>query len=475
MLRKFFKDTSGNFGMITAILMVPLIAAAGMGLDYSTAVMKKDELQNAADSAVLYAASSTETDETKLKDIVKKTFLANAPKNFETSLNVDSVTIDSSGTISLNASADLPLALMRIMGQQSARVSILAQSMRGSGDDVEIALVLDNTGSMSGQKLTDLKTAATEMVKTFENDTRSRDKVKFSVVPFSVYVNVGTQYRASTWLRDSQDQTIQTCYDQAKQTGWTNCRTETYQAYPYNVNCRQVTKTGYNDGAPYQYQDWVCDPGQLTTYSYQACDPVYSGTEKICYNNTYTWYGCVGSRNPGYDTKDGYPSQTWPGIYNTECGVPLLPLTNNYSSIYSKINSMTANYETYIQAGIMWGWNTLSQEAPFTEGAPYDSDVRKYMIVMTDGENTRSANWGLHNDYNTAAADTAMLETCENAKARKINVFTIGVGIANTTTGDKLAKCATDGSMAYSLSDSAALREIFKKIGKEIMKPRLSM
>ena len=68
-----------------------------------------------------------------------------------------------------------------------------------------------------------------------------------------------------------------------------------------------------------------------------------------------------------------------------------------------------------------------------------------------------------------------MLETCTNAKARKISVFTIGVGVSNTTTGDNLAKCATDGSMAFSMNDSSALREIFRKIGKEIMKPRLSM
>ncbi|MCA0257304.1 MAG: VWA domain-containing protein [Proteobacteria bacterium] len=474
MFRKFIDDIGGNFSMITALLLVPMIGVVGLGIDYSSALLKKEDLQNAADSAVLYAASSTETDEAKVKDLVTKTFKATAPAGFDASLTINAVTVDTDGRISLDATADLPVTMMKVFGQSAIKVNIFAQSMRGSGDDVEIALVLDNTGSMAGKKLTDLKAAATDMVKTFENDKRSKDKVKFSVVPFSVYVNVGTKYRNESWLRDTQDQSIKTCYDEQVQTGTKNCRYE-YRTYtPYDQNCRYVTKTAYNDGAPYTYQQWVCDQGKAYSKKEYVCDPVYK-TQQKCYTTDYTWYGCVGSRDPGFDTKDGSPSKTWPGIYNQTCGQTLLPLTNAYSSIYSKISSMSASGQTYIQAGIMWGWNTLSQEAPFTEGAPYDSDVRKYMIVMTDGENTRSNNWGYHTNYDTAAADKAMLETCTNAKARKISVFTIGVGVGNTTTGDNLAKCATDGSMAFSMDDSSALREIFRKIGKEIMKPRLSM
>ena len=202
MLRKFIDDIGGNFSMITALLMVPMIGVVGLGIDYSSALLKKEDLQNAADSAVLYAASSTETDEAKVKDLVTKTFKATAPAGFDASLAINAVTVDTDGRISLDATADLPVTMMKVFGQSAIKVNIFAQSMRGSGDDVEIALVLDNTGSMAGKKLTDLKAAATDMVKTFENDKRSKDKVKFSVVPFSVYVNVGTKYRNEGTIRN---------------------------------------------------------------------------------------------------------------------------------------------------------------------------------------------------------------------------------------------------------------------------------
>ena len=38
--------------------------------------------------------------------------------------------------------------------------------------------------------------------------------------------------------------------------------------------------------------------------------------------------------------------------------------------------------------GLAWGWRVLSPSPPFTEGAPYGPEVRKVIVLMSDGENT---------------------------------------------------------------------------------------
>lgn len=476
MIRKFLSEKDGNFGMMTALLMVPLIAVAGLGLDYTSAVLKKEDLQHAADSAVLLAASSTTSDTEELKAVISKAFLASVPADSDATIEIHSIDVDTSGRISIDATAEIPLSMMKVVGQSSMKVNIFSQSMRGSGDDVEIALVLDNTGSMAGQKLTDLKLASRDLVKTFEGDSKAKDKTKFSVVPFATYVNVGLGNRTATWLTNTKNYDEKSCYTHWPVTGYTNCRTATYTDYKTNT-CHDEERVGYSDGFPYTYNERVCVKSDPYEVEYQSCDTVYGPGEERCSTASHYWNGCVGSREADYDTRAGFAEKPWPGIMDIWCGQPLLPLTNKYSAVYDKIARMSAQYDTYIQPGVLWGWETLSPEAPFSEGAPYASKVRKFMIIMTDGINTLSRSPGqpYHQGNDVETANARTLLTCTNAKEKGITIFTIGVGIASTSTEAMLAKCASEGSMAYSLADSAALREIFKKIGKEIMKPRLSM
>ena len=62
---------------------------------------------------------------------------------------------------------------------------------------IELSLVLDVTGSMSGQKLTDLKKAATDMVATLlPADGRNDARVRIAVIPFAAAVNAGTYANA---------------------------------------------------------------------------------------------------------------------------------------------------------------------------------------------------------------------------------------------------------------------------------------
>lgn len=53
MFKRFADDRSGNFGMMTAIIMIPLLLAGGSVIDVSTAYVQKNNMQGIADAAAL--------------------------------------------------------------------------------------------------------------------------------------------------------------------------------------------------------------------------------------------------------------------------------------------------------------------------------------------------------------------------------------------------------------------------------------
>lgn len=58
LLTRLMKSNSGNFGIMTAILLPVTLATAGVAIDLTRMVEVRSELQNAADSAALAAASA---------------------------------------------------------------------------------------------------------------------------------------------------------------------------------------------------------------------------------------------------------------------------------------------------------------------------------------------------------------------------------------------------------------------------------
>ena len=44
---RFLKDRSGNFGILVALMLVPVIGAAGLALDYTNALSIKGRVQGA--------------------------------------------------------------------------------------------------------------------------------------------------------------------------------------------------------------------------------------------------------------------------------------------------------------------------------------------------------------------------------------------------------------------------------------------
>lgn len=453
-LTSMLSDRGGNFALMTALVATPVIVASGIAIDMITAYATRTEMQNAADAAVLAAASSGETEAAKLKTIAQNSFQANFKSAFAQDIRITDFSVSSDNRITLKASARTPLTLAKLIRPEGIDVKILSQAQSGSEDDIEIALVLDNTYSMTGQKLTDLKAASNALLDVFEKMDAKQKKARFSIVPFSRYVNVGMSYRKASWLdvKDDYSTTARVCSKSRPIISQSGCTT--------------VKKTGYNDGVPYTYNQKICNS---TVYG----DEVETCADKT---TTYKWTGCVGSRTNPLDTQDISPDKKYPGLLNTSCGAAITTLTSDYTKLRAAIKAMVANDETYIAPGVLWGWNTLSQNEPFTDGKAYDADVKKFIIIMTDGTNTVSPSYPTHGNKDVVKSNTLMSTVCQNAKAKGVTLFTVAVGIDKTSsTAVELGKCASDADKAVLVQDSKKLVGIFEGIAGQILTPRLTM
>lgn len=451
MLKSFASNRSGNFGMMAALLSLPLFGAAALAVDYVNAASHRASIQNAVDAAVLAAAASGKKTEKEMRVVAEKALLSNVDKELGDTLEISGFVLTSDGQVTMSVNGRLPSTFARIFNLDVLKVGVNAQAQRPGGQTIEIALVLDNTYSMVGQKLTDLKSAANALIKTFE-DVADLD-VKIAVVPFSRYVNVGTQYRNQSWLQVDPDSS----------TTKNVCRKT--KPLISKSGCYRETTHGMNDGVP-------------TTGSREVCSSyTYGPEETVCWDSTsnVTWRGCVGSRDAPLDINDTRPDRRIPGLMNQNCSAPLLTLTDNFTAVRNSIKSMVAQNETYIPAGVMWGWRVLSPQVPFTEGEVYSKDVRKFMIVMTDGSNTLSPRYPYHNGTDGTYADQLMIKACNNAKLESIEIFTVGVDVPNASTRDGLVTCASNPKNAIAISDSAKLGLAFKGIANEILSIRLTM
>ncbi|NBN80194.1 pilus assembly protein TadG [Microvirga tunisiensis] len=198
----FAVETRGVFLPIAGFMLLILIVVAGAGTDFGRAILIRARVAAAVDAAVLAVARDLSVKimtDAEISDVLNKSFQSNL-----TSLNLEGVsmgnlvyTIDPvEGTVEATATANVPTTFIFMggIGPKTIPVSVTAQSTY-SLFDVELAMVLDITGSMNtNNNIASLRTAATSVVdilippETSESDSR----VKISLVPYSQGVNLGT-------------------------------------------------------------------------------------------------------------------------------------------------------------------------------------------------------------------------------------------------------------------------------------------
>jgi len=188
-----------------------------------------------------------------------------------------------------------------------------------------------------------------------------------------------------------------------------------------------------------------------------------------------TWEGCVGSRLNGNDETPTQRGGAIPTFANNICGSEILPLTSNMRKARSSINGLKPRGWTYIPSGITWGWRTLEGELPIrVKAAPTDTDHKKVMVIMTDGQNTRSKSQLTHEGQNINDANAKTARLCDKVKGDDIEVYTIAYALDDRTTKNLMRDCASSTAKFFDASNAAELSQAFEQIGRSLDVLRIS-
>lgn len=472
-LSRFGRNSSGNVAIIFGIALVPIMLAVGVAVDFSRVAAAHTAAQNAADAAALAIASLPIGSDAEMESVARKYVNSNDAHTLAASAGLTEFDYDPlTRRVKLVVSGSLDTEFLGVVGIKQINYHATSTAVRATRGSVELAMVLDNTWSMNGEKLDALKSASIQLVDMLKQDPNAN--VKIGLVPYADYVNVGTDNRYADWVSVPSDYSV---------TSQRVCHT-----YTTRTTCQRSGPTRYctryTDGVPETYN---CTPSICTKIDvapYESCSG--GGTTH------YTWFGCVGSRTKGnLRLTDAEPATPYPGYLATRqnCLNPIVPLTDSKSTIITALQNMIVNVggykpETYIPGGLIWGVNILSPTAPFSQGAAYDKknlQPRKVLMLMTDGANTLRLNPsnGQHIPPNSPSQlDKTYRDQqaiCDYAKSLNIEVFTVAFGVGTDAVSKAAMKsCATDAAHYFDAADRSELMAAFQNIAQNLSNVRLA-
>lgn len=501
-------DNRGNVAMVAALAMGP-ICVAGLGaVDLARAVNAKSQLQDALDTAALGAARTNATTDSQLQAAGQRYLAQNLSLSDSFTLTSSSFTFGDNGRVVATARLDVTPFIAGLLSGGTMPVVASTEVVRADMK-VEVALVLDNTGSMSqNNKLSYLKDAAKQFITKMEdasNKAIEPNSVKISLVPFSSTVRLDeSAYRYASWIDQSGTSPIN---DEIFTTA-----TGTQHANRFSLFAALGTSWGgcvEMRKAPYDVQDTAPTSGATLYTPYFAPDEPDSRTNGYGqdYQNDYISDGTSSSNwrvRQGmitkYKSKSGLNSSKGP---NAGCGLSkIMRLTTNFSSLRSAVDNMQASGNTNIPIGMAWGWNTISPNAPFQDGVAYGTPkYKKIVVLMTDGANTISQRdtpndgsyaatgyiWqgrvlkadgtplqqGATDADRTAALDSRLELLCNNMKAKDIEIYTVRVEVTDDTS-TLLQTCASGRDYYYDVQDASTLTTVFESIAGQIAALHLS-
>lgn len=444
---RLWRDTRGNFAMMTGIVMPVLLVGTGFGVNIGQVTLTRANLLAALDAAVTSTARDLTTGAIQEKDarpLVEAFLIANGLRAYaeDGRLKLDSLTIDRQArTVSAQASVLLDVAFPFFASQNQQLITTRSAALY-SDKRVEVAMMLDVTGSMSGSKIRDLKAAATNAIDALIGAQNPQNpRVRIALIPYSDGVNVGSALANETVFVEREgrwDLPPPIGASQAQITANTGARTN---------NCATERRTE-NLGVDYS------DDGP---------------------DARRTWY---------YDkSKKYYAKVNRDDRLKTCVRAVLRPLTADAALLKQQIQGFSIDGYTGGAIGIQWtyymlspNWRAAIRRADLGDG-PEDHDPRevaKIAILMTDGDfNTAHADavGDVQNQKSKSRANAEAL--CRRMKDDGIEIFTIGFGLGNNQNARRIMQnCASSDTNAlkhyFETSTGSELNEAFMTIARNI-------
>jgi|APMI01.1.fsa_nt_gi Flp pilus assembly protein TadG len=495
--RKFREEPSGSVAIMFAVSAGAVMMMMGAAVDYSRMITAKSKLQAATDATILSLARQGTLSSQELSTKAAQLLSTHVGNDPNASIVAGPDHRNSGAEMCIDTQTSIAASIMKIVRIDSLQVK--ATSCAAVSDAFyEIALVLDNSGSMSQaagntSKIAAVRSAASKMVDEFApiNGTQI---AAFSVVPFAASVNIGPQnYNASfmdrsgkssihwknilippasTWKPASRFDIYDKMFNASwfsSGTAWGGCVEERPGAYltsdaPANPNVGDslfvpMLAPDEPDVGGNGVNNYLSDTGGNCQSGdmYEQLDKTSgngSGLTKLCkYNLT---------------TKLSSSAATSSDSPNKSCTTSALhTLSTDFTSVKSKISGMQASGNTNIFSGLMWGWRTISPNTPFAvtnaasvgqqmplayNGKTADQRlVKKVVVLMTDGDNT----WGSNSYQYVTGTTTNRWGQTQNTYA---SVNTGVYGPFGYWQDARLGTAPTNDSDAVSQMNTAALQ-----------------
>lgn len=484
-----------------ALSLVLVLGVSGAAVDYGRAVSVKTALDTALDAGVLAVGRTASISDADAARIVQVRLDAHLSNSTATDWTLDSFAQAPDGTISASASATLPLVFGSFVGQRALTVSSASEARRAF-PKIELVMVLDNTGSMRGTKLDNLKRAANSLVDTLMRATSNAEHLRVGLVPYTMTVNVGPGYRDAPWLTGSMPSQYGSDIFNAGGTdrfrlfdqmgvAWAGCVES--RPFPYDV-----TEAPPSAARPATLYVPFFAPDEPDTTSGQSCNgPGFCNNYLPDRTSSADWRIRQGNQNKYVAApRTGTSPIGYRFGPNAGCEIqPLTRLTSDLSRFRTAVNAMVAGGDTDIRAGLMWGWHVLSPNAPFGDGAAYgDREWSKIMILMTDGQNhnlaVNNSNQSVYSgigyiwqnrigmtsgttSQRIARLDQRLAEACTNAKNAGILIYSV-VLRDDTVDQSTVRSCASSPDKVFDVENASGLMAAFETIGGSIQRLRLS-
>ena len=496
-LRAYAVATGGQAAVFFGLAAVPLLGVSGLALDSGRAYLVEAKLSRALDAAGLAAARVGRSANAQAD--AESFFHANYPEGYLSSEITSFTFIVRPGgdVFDISATADVPTTLMRILGQTQLTIARRTEVQRLSSG-LELALVMDNTGSMEGTKIAQMKSAARTLVDILFGDATELDNVWISLVPYTSTVNIGPADKSlGTWLRDPARVAPGTGVYGVS--AWKGCVDARTAPMPGSGVSGDESDEPPRAGAPAtQFQSFLYP---------RAIDNRYDKTDA----------SSIDERNSKGNDATGP---------NIGCGPAITPLTNQRDVAMAAIDEMLAwaRGGTTSNLGVVWGWRTISprwrglwpglggawpgphgaMDMPLDHGEPLMS---KAVVLLTDGNNQfydwpgfyplpeyvgpptgngpsgsdhtaygRLKDWqpGYTALQGQRALDAKLKRVCTAMRAEGIEVFTITFGDGlNAETQAVYKSCAGDPGRYYHAPSGAELAIAFRSIGQQLSNLRI--
>jgi Flp pilus assembly protein TadG len=205
-LNEFRNDDRGVVAMIFALAMMAFILLLGITVDYGRALHSGSKMQTAMDAAALAAAKALrDKNSGNVATVARTHFDANMKGQAQQYHTITAFEVTSAqGEVKIDARAQVKTLFARAAGFNEINLRKTTTAVF-SPVDVEVAVQLDVTGSMQGQKLTDLKVASNDLIDILLPAGGTPNKVRIGLAPFAAGVNAGQYAKAVSNNRAGSD------------------------------------------------------------------------------------------------------------------------------------------------------------------------------------------------------------------------------------------------------------------------------